>query len=135
MKKIISLPSDCATNIRLFNDCVFADHFVGSICPQYLESTRATYFPFQIDDDSMNEDCLYLNVWTPTTNPGKLLPVMVWIHGGAFIQGEKSSVDICFVFRLIRLNDFQMGLLCLFARLLKNMLSVNQEAGYTVVRY
>lgn len=65
----------------------------GSICPQYLESTRATYFPFQIDDDSMNEDCLYLNVWTPTTNPGKLLPVMVWIHGGAFIQGLSNYFD------------------------------------------
>lgn len=29
-----------------------------------------------------NEDCLKLNVFTPQ-NPGKDLPVMVWIHGGA----------------------------------------------------
>ena len=29
-----------------------------------------------------NEDCLTLNVFTPQ-NPGKDLPVMVWIHGGA----------------------------------------------------
>lgn len=65
----------------------------GNICPQYLESTRATYFPFPIDDESMSEDCLYLNIWTPNTNPGKLLPVMVWIHGGAFIQGLSNYFD------------------------------------------
>lgn len=106
---------------KLRSDCVFNDYFVGNICPQYLESTRATYFPFQIDDDSISEDCLYLNIWTPNTNPGKLLPVMVWIHGGAFIQGKKSSIDSCFMFRL-RPSDFHMLCLCLIARLLKSML-------------
>ncbi|MEM9073018.1 MAG: carboxylesterase family protein [Myxococcota bacterium] len=33
-----------------------------------------------------NEDCLQLNVWAPKA-PGPH-PVMVWIHGGAFIQGS-----------------------------------------------
>jgi len=29
------------------------------------------------------EDCLYLDVWTPTLAAGAKRPVMVWIHGGA----------------------------------------------------
>uniref|UniRef100_A0A672FW44 Carboxylic ester hydrolase n=1 Tax=Salarias fasciatus TaxID=181472 RepID=A0A672FW44_SALFA len=28
------------------------------------------------------EDCLFINVWTPTLQPGARLPVVVWIHGG-----------------------------------------------------
>ena len=35
------------------------------------------------------EDCLNLNVWTP--DPGRAgLPVMVWIHGGAFVNGTAA---------------------------------------------
>lgn len=36
------------------------------------------------------EDCLYLNVWTPNSDPNAKLPVMVWIHGGALVLGAGS---------------------------------------------
>jgi para-nitrobenzyl esterase len=37
------------------------------------------------------EDCLLLNVFAPLPSPGLLRPVMVWIHGGAFIMGSGST--------------------------------------------
>jgi para-nitrobenzyl esterase len=36
------------------------------------------------------EDCLYLNVWRPAASTDKPLPVMVWIHGGGFVNGGSS---------------------------------------------
>ena len=30
---------------------------------------------------AMDEDCLYLNIWTPAKAAGEKLPVMFWIHG------------------------------------------------------
>ncbi|GIZ51451.1 carboxylesterase/lipase family protein [Noviherbaspirillum aridicola] len=40
---------------------------------------------------SVNEDCLYLNVYTPKGDGP--FPVMVWIHGGAFTSGESNAYD------------------------------------------
>jgi para-nitrobenzyl esterase len=37
-----------------------------------------------------SQDCLYLNVWTPRCDNARR-PVMVWIHGGAFILGSGST--------------------------------------------
>jgi len=38
----------------------------------------------------VSEDCLYLNIWTTGTEPHRK-PVLVWIYGGAYIQGYSGS--------------------------------------------
>jgi para-nitrobenzyl esterase len=41
-----------------------------------------------------SEDCLFMNLWKPATaKRGSKLPVMVWIHGGAFVFGSGSQPD------------------------------------------
>ncbi len=50
---------------------------LGSQCPQSLS----------LAGTSEEEDCLFVNVWTPSGARGDL-PVMVWLHGGAFILGS-----------------------------------------------
>ncbi|WP_394244498.1 carboxylesterase/lipase family protein [Halopseudomonas laoshanensis] len=49
----------------------------GNMCPQTNITTR------QVQGD---EDCLFLNVYAPAEADD--LPVMVWIHGGAFVFGN-----------------------------------------------
>lgn len=41
----------------------------------------------------MSEDCLYLNVWTPDTTGTKKLPILFYIHGGAFISGYSWEME------------------------------------------
>jgi para-nitrobenzyl esterase len=57
----------------------------ANTCPQVT-----TLGPFA-GPTSITEDCLYLNVFTTGTSPAK--PVIVWIHGGANLDGESNDYD------------------------------------------
>jgi para-nitrobenzyl esterase len=43
-----------------------------------------------MDAVTPNEDCLYLNIWTPAKSANEKLAVMVWIYGGGFTIGGTS---------------------------------------------
>lgn len=61
-----------------------------SFSPVAPQSRRDIMEFFGNDISNVNEDCLYLNVWSPAADDKKR-PVMVWIHGGAFVAGSGSS--------------------------------------------
>ncbi|KAJ8732332.1 hypothetical protein PYW08_015062 [Mythimna loreyi] len=55
----------------------------GPVCPQYDMDF--------VNFVEGNEDCLSLNVYTKSLQPSSKIPVMVYIHGGAFISGSGNS--------------------------------------------
>jgi para-nitrobenzyl esterase len=71
------------------------------------------------DPGRLSEDCLYLNVWTPRAERSAKLPVIVWIHGGAYVFGAgglqvydgrpmatKGAVFVSINYRLAQLGFF-----------------------------
>ncbi len=59
----------------------------GTVCPQAPTQIELL---MGVTMGEQAEDCLYLNVWTPGCD-GSRRPVMVWIHGGAFMIGAGSQ--------------------------------------------
>ncbi|MBD0384516.1 carboxylesterase/lipase family protein [Paenibacillus sedimenti] len=44
-------------------------------------------------DIAMDEDCLYLNVWTPAKHADEKLPVYVWYFGGGLQVGHTAEME------------------------------------------
>ena len=69
---------------------MIADHFGNAAIQPGRAQGSFYYKEFQLTGPFVtDEDCLYLNVWAPTSSLGKStkLPVAMWIHGGAYVNG------------------------------------------------
>jgi len=61
----------------------------GTIAPQNT-LPGAEIIAELMSGEPRDENCLFLNIWTPNTDNARR-PVMVWIHGGAFLIGSGSQ--------------------------------------------
>ncbi|OBB46525.1 carboxylesterase/lipase family protein [Mycobacterium sp. 852002-51961_SCH5331710] len=60
---------------------------VGPVCPQPTDPR----IPIDLGAPQ-GDDCLSLNVWASSdTEPGAGKPVMVWVHGGAYVLGSSAQ--------------------------------------------
>lgn len=68
----------------------------GNTAPQNMEKRYANAYASFVDHwnyDDVSEDCLRINVWTPSITDGKKRPVMVWLHGGGYTNGNGIEQD------------------------------------------
>ena len=74
----------------------------GPVSPQFYTDTfdgqRVGWqhddesFMFDWEDGHASEDCLRVNVWTPSINDNAKRPVLLWIHGGGYTSGSSQEL-------------------------------------------
>lgn len=68
----------------------------GNSAPQQMEgrySNPGSTFVDHWNYDELSEDCLKLNIWSPEVNDKVKRPVLVWLHGGGFRNGNAIEQD------------------------------------------
>lgn len=79
----------------------------GNTAPQIMEKRYADQYASFVDHwnyDDVSEDCLRINVWTPALDTKKR-PVVVWLHGGGFVNGNGIEQDGYHGENLSRMGD------------------------------
>ena len=104
----------------------------GESCPQPYVKNLSTGLALP-----GNEDCLKLNVFAPK-NPGKDLPVMVWIHGGGLlVDGAKDAqftpINLVKNGAIVVTFDYRLGSLGFFAS--KELIAEAKANGESVGNY
>lgn len=67
----------------------------GNTAPQIMDNRYANAYSSFVDHwnyDDVSEDCLKLNIWTPAIDTKKR-PVLVWLHGGGYTNGNGIEQD------------------------------------------
>ena len=67
----------------------------GNSAPQNMDNRYGNQWASFVDHwnyDDVSEDCLRLNIWTPATDAGRR-PVLVWLHGGGYTNGNGIEQD------------------------------------------
>ena len=68
----------------------------GNSAPQQMDqrySNKFGAFRDQWNYDDVSEDCLRINIFTPGYNDGVKRPVLLWMHGGGWINGNSIEHD------------------------------------------
>lgn len=94
------------TGVEVFKGIPFAAPPVGDLrwrAPQPVAPWQGVRDATRFGHDCMrpaadpafepSEDCLTLNVWRPAGGAKRKLPVLVWIHGGAFVSGSNVPAE------------------------------------------
>lgn len=67
----------------------------GNTAPQIMDNRYGNQWASFVDHwnyDDVSEDCLRLNIWTPATDSARR-PVLVWLHGGGYTNGNGIEQD------------------------------------------
>ena len=99
---------DCS-GVKVFKGVPFAEPPVGELrwkAPQPVKAWRGVrdaldfgpnpmqenlFGDMMFGTDKTSEDCLYLNIWTPTKNFDENLPVFIYFNGGGLLCGSGSE--------------------------------------------